>query len=46
MLVHASANQRVLVHRARSKVRGALERYLGDEVMAAFRAYQAERADE
>ena len=30
-----SANQRVLLHRARSKVRGALERYLGDEVMAA-----------
>ena len=26
-------NQRVLLHRARSKVRGALERYLGDEVM-------------
>jgi RNA polymerase sigma-70 factor (ECF subfamily) len=30
-----SANQRVLLHRARSKVRGALERYLGDEVMTA-----------
>jgi RNA polymerase sigma-70 factor, ECF subfamily len=30
-----SANQRVLLHRARSKVRGALERYLGDEVMDA-----------
>lgn len=28
-------NQRVLLHRARSKVRGALERYLDDEVMAA-----------
>jgi RNA polymerase sigma-70 factor (ECF subfamily) len=27
-------NQRVLLHRARSKVRAALERYLGDEVMA------------
>jgi RNA polymerase sigma-70 factor (ECF subfamily) len=29
------ANQRVLLHRARSKVRSALERYLGDEVMTA-----------
>ena len=28
-------NQRVLLHRARSKVRAALERYLGDEVMTA-----------
>jgi RNA polymerase sigma-70 factor (ECF subfamily) len=28
-------NQRVLLHRARSKVRAALERYLGDEVMIA-----------
>jgi RNA polymerase sigma-70 factor (ECF subfamily) len=26
-------NQRILLHRARSKVRGALERYLGDEVI-------------
>jgi RNA polymerase sigma-70 factor (ECF subfamily) len=28
-------NQRVLLHRARSKVRAALERYLGDEVITA-----------
>jgi RNA polymerase sigma-70 factor (ECF subfamily) len=28
-------NQRVLLHRARSKVRACLERYLGDEVMTA-----------
>ena len=28
-------NQRVLLHRARSKVRAELERYLGDEVMTA-----------
>jgi RNA polymerase sigma-70 factor (ECF subfamily) len=28
-------NQRVLLHRARSKVRAALERYLGDEVVVA-----------
>jgi RNA polymerase sigma-70 factor, ECF subfamily len=28
-------NQRVLLHRARSKVRASLERYLGDEVMTA-----------
>ncbi|WP_028062791.1 RNA polymerase sigma factor [Solirubrobacter soli] len=28
-------NQRVLLHRARSKVRAALERYLGDEVTSA-----------
>jgi RNA polymerase sigma-70 factor, ECF subfamily len=31
----SSVNQRVLLHRARSKVRGALERYLGDEVLSA-----------
>ncbi len=28
-------NQRVLLHRARSKVRASLERYLGDEVITA-----------
>jgi RNA polymerase sigma-70 factor (ECF subfamily) len=28
-------NQRVLLHRARSKVRAALERYLGSEVIVA-----------
>jgi RNA polymerase sigma-70 factor (ECF subfamily) len=28
-------NQRVLLHRARSKVRAALERYLEDEVITA-----------
>ena len=28
-------NQRVLLHRARSKVRAALERYLADEVISA-----------
>jgi RNA polymerase sigma-70 factor (ECF subfamily) len=31
----SSVNQRVLLHRARSKVRGALERYLRDELMPA-----------
>jgi RNA polymerase sigma-70 factor (ECF subfamily) len=31
----SAGNQRVLLHRARSKVRASLERYLGDEVTAA-----------
>jgi RNA polymerase sigma-70 factor (ECF subfamily) len=31
----SDGNQRVLLHRARSKVRAALEHYLGDEVMVA-----------